>query len=455
MKTITRSIIYGFTLCIIAANAYSHGGDSSLIHACIDAQSVLKFSGPDLECPPGETPVHWAIQGPPGPLDPELLGRISTLELQVATLQQQIATLISPVLPNVAVSDVTSSEGTTGNAYFTFTVSLSSPSANTVVVNWLTADGTADATDYSAGSGQLIYLPGETSKVVSVSTKADTSVEPDETFRLEIASAVNAAAQGTFGTGTILNDDLPSVSLSGQTTGTEGDVYTYTASLSGPAPFVVSVDYSTVDGTATAGNDFASTIGTLVFNPGDTTAQFTVQSNTDALPEGQENFSVQLSNPVKAVLTGNIQVASSITDILNSGVNLSIGDTSVIEGNSGGSPFTSMVMTISLNHPIVSGTVTVHYGPTAGGTATPLTFLNANSGGDYRVIQYSSCNADSNPSICPTLTFNPGETQKTITIQINGDRIVEPNENFFVKIFGATGADITDSLGEGVISNDD
>jgi len=81
-----NNIIYGFALLSAAFNAYSHGGDSSLIHACVDAQNTLKFSGPDLECGAGETPVHWSIQGPPGPIDPELLGRISTLEAQVATI---------------------------------------------------------------------------------------------------------------------------------------------------------------------------------------------------------------------------------------------------------------------------------------------------------------------------------------------------------------------------------
>jgi hypothetical protein len=33
-----------------------------------------------------------------------------------------------------------------------------------------------------------------------------------------------------------------------------------------------------------------------------------------------------------------------------------------------------------------------------------------------------------------TLTFAPGETSKTITILVNGDRLAEPNETFVVNL---------------------
>ena len=55
-----------------------------------------------------------------------------------------------------------------------------------------------------------------------------------------------------------------------------------------------------------------------------------------------------------------------------------------------------------------------------------------------------------------TLTFAPGETTKTITIVVNGDRARESNETFFVDLFGPSGnALIGVSRGTGTILNDD
>jgi hypothetical protein len=53
------------------------------------------------------------------------------------------------------------------------------------------------------------------------------------------------------------------------------------------------------------------------------------------------------------------------------------------------------------------------------------------------------------------LTFNPGETSKPVTVQVNGDALNEPNETFFVNLSGATNATISDSQGVGTITNDD
>lgn len=444
-----NSLLSAFTLTLVSLNVAAHGGDSNLIHACVDAQNVLKFSGPDLDCAAGETALHWAIEGPPGPTDPVLLGRIDTLEAQVASLQEQVAGLIAPELPSVIVSNVTLDEGASGSKIFTFTVSLTMPSSDTVVMNYATQDGSAGAGDYTPASGQLIFLPGETSKLVSVTVLGDTVVEADETFTLQLSDVVNADATGAVGTGTIVNDDLPTISVAGPSSGPEGDLFTYTVSLSTPAFVPVSVDYAALDGSATlAGNDYMASSGTLVLNPGETQAQFSVQTLADAEGEGQETFSVALSNASGAVISG----APVVTTIQDGDITLSILDASVIEGNTGLNPITTMQMTVVLSK-AVTGTVSFKYGAATGGTAKHAgLFL---SSGDVKVIPFSSCHADTSPGTCPVVSFAAGETQKTLTIQINGDTLVEPDENFFVKIFSPTGASIADGTAEGVIINDD
>ena len=54
-----------------------------------------------------------------------------------------------------------------------------------------------------------------------------------------------------------------------------------------------------------------------------------------------------------------------------------------------------------------------------------------------------------------TLTFAPGQTTKTLTVLVNGDRLGEPNETFFVNLSGETNATIADGQGVGNIVDDE
>jgi hypothetical protein len=55
-----------------------------------------------------------------------------------------------------------------------------------------------------------------------------------------------------------------------------------------------------------------------------------------------------------------------------------------------------------------------------------------------------------------TLSFAPGETTKTITIEVKGDSKKEANETFYLDLFGlSTNALFTKSRGLGTILNDD
>jgi hypothetical protein len=95
-------------------------------------------------------------------------------------------------------------------------VTLSPASNQTVTVNYATADGTATApSDYAAiASTQLTFLPGETTKPVSVTVNGDTTVEPDETFTVNLSGATNANIGDSQGVGTITNDDGATVVIS-------------------------------------------------------------------------------------------------------------------------------------------------------------------------------------------------------------------------------------------------
>jgi len=108
---------------------------------------------------------------------------------------------------------------------------------------------------------------------------------------------------------------------------------------------------------------------------------------------------------------------------------LAINDVSKAEGNSGTTAFT---FTVTRSGNLVDE-VSANYA-TANGTATAGSDYTATSG---------------------TLSFAPGEVTKTITVLVNGDKLKEANETFYVNLSGAVGASIADGTGIGTIRNDD
>jgi len=106
---------------------------------------------------------------------------------------------------------MTKSEGRKGKTtLFTFTVSLSSAYDQAVTMSFRTADGTATTSDndYVAKTGTLTFLPGETTKTITIEVKGDSKKEADEYFYLDLSdNSSNSLFTKNRGIGTILNDD--------------------------------------------------------------------------------------------------------------------------------------------------------------------------------------------------------------------------------------------------------
>ena len=108
-------------------------------------------------------------------------------------------------LPSLSINSVSKSEGNRSQTKFTFTVSLSAASTQTVNVQYATQDGSALAgSDYKAVSGTLSFSPGVTSRTITITVYTDRTFEANESFFLNLSNAGLAVAQGI---GTILNDD--------------------------------------------------------------------------------------------------------------------------------------------------------------------------------------------------------------------------------------------------------
>ena len=201
----------------------------------------------------------------------------------------------------------------------------------------------------------------------------------------------------------------------------------FTVRLSSASSTTVTVDYTTENGSAAAGEDYLATAGRLTFAPGETSKTISVQVIGDRVQESNETFRVRLTAATGAVIMDGVGEG----EIIDEEPSISINDVALREGgNRQTTPFT---FTVTLSS-VYDAPVTVSY-RTANGSAS--------AGSDYA-------------SKSGTLVFAPGEITKTIKIEVNGDNKREPNEVFYVDLFGASSnADIARSRGTGTILNDD
>ena len=120
-------------------------------------------------------------------------------------------TAAPPPTPSLSINDVSVAEGNSGTTTATFTVTLSAAATGSVTVSYATAAGTTNpatsGTDFIAASGSLTFAAGETSKTIAVTVNGDTTVEPNETFVVNLSSPSGATLADPQGLGTITNDD--------------------------------------------------------------------------------------------------------------------------------------------------------------------------------------------------------------------------------------------------------
>src|SRR5207247_1144339 len=114
--------------------------------------------------------------------------------------------------------------------------------------------------------------------------------------------------------------------------GTGGtSTFTFTVFLSRPSLFPVTVNYTTVNGTALAGTDYQTTAGTLTIPAGAASGSIDVTVIGDAIPEPNGTFSINLSSPVNATIARARGTATILDD--DPAPALSIGDLTVREGS--------------------------------------------------------------------------------------------------------------------------
>jgi hypothetical protein len=333
---------------------------------------------------------------------------------------------VTLVLPDAAEQE---DSGTLG---FTLTIS---ESGKTIIVNYNTSDNSSATagSDYTAATSSVTFNPGDTSKTVDISLTADTIDEVDETFLLNVSGdAADIQIPDSSATGTILDDDGPPALRIGDAVVTEGDSgqvqMTFTVTLESESGKLVTANFATVDNTALAGLDYTSQTGGVSFTPGTLTQNFNVPVLGDLLVEGDETFSVLLTNPVNATLADDEGIGT-IEDNEETPL-LTVADASILERDSSQSDILSITVTLSVES---SNPVTVTYGTEAG---------TAIAGLDYTAVS-------------DTLVFDPGQMSKTVSVTIVGDNLYEDDEIFYLMLSDPQLAVIGDGQGVVTILNDD
>lgn len=349
-------------------------------------------------------------------------------------------------VPDISINSISLFEGSGGGTTVAqLTVSLSIPApAGGVTVNYATADGTATVAngDYTAASGTLSFVPGDSVEQFTVNIAADNFFESNETFVANLSGAVGGNITTAQGTVTVNNDDgqssiavSPASVLEG--TGAGSTTLDFVVEISNPpAPETpITVDYTTSALTATAGSDYTTSSGTLTFtNGGALTQTVSVPVTRDNIDESDETLQLQLSNPSANAVVYVGQAAGTIQD--DDTAVVSLNSVSQAEGNAGNTP---MVFTATLSNPADTPR---SFGPfTQDGSA--------GAPGDYAAIALGSA----------TVTFAPGDTSETISVQIVGDTTVEPDESFTLNLAVPAsierGLPVPVATGTGTILNDD
>jgi len=349
---------------------------------------------------------------------------------------------VVPLVPSFAVtgSSVLESAG-----YANFTINLSQaptvPLSLTLAVTPGALNPATVGLDYNTAmevstDGGVTWVPsaavtipvGVLSAQVRVPLVDDATLEANEVLTLTATAVAGTAGNTTaIGDARILNDDLPlpNLMVSSPVVALEGGFAQFTVALSRTSVTPVTIDLTLNAGTATtadynpamevsadAGLTWTAVVGNAVTITSPATSVL-VRTATivDGLPESTESFTLS-ANVATTGLTSNTAasgIATIIGDVVTPVVN--IGDVRVDEAAG------IAVVTVTLSQ-AGSGNLYVDWA-TADSTAVSSVVAGVNS--DYT-------------STGGTITFAPGETSKTVTIDLSVDAVKEVNQAFFVNL---------------------
>lgn len=287
--------------------------------------------------------------------------------------------------------------------------------------------GATAGADFIGTPGTFSFAAGEGSKTLTIPIVNDAIAEGTESFALtaSVNSTIVASVQVNITDDDSATSPVLTIDSVAVPEGNSPSALTLTARLSRPAEASFSFISLAVSGGTANAADFSLPGTSVVFNVGDTEKKFAVVINGDTVPEPDETLFIGIAG----LCCANVTTTRGTLTILNDDAAVSISDAAVTEGNNGTKPLS---FTVSLS-PAQTLPVSVDYATLNAGSASESDYAPA----------------------AGTLQFAPGETTKTIDIDVNGDLIPESNETFGLRLLTVTGAALTRAVATGTILDDD
>lgn len=204
------------------------------------------------------------------------------------------------------------------------TVSRTGDSRGTVSVRYATSGGTATAgSDYVATTGTLNFSGAVTVQQFEVVILDDNIQEIDETVDIRLDSPSDGASIGTGFSTLTIHDNSPAAETTPLKLELNATIFSVAENDAGVEVVInrignvaeaVTVDYTTTNGTATAGSDFVDVRGTLIFAVGETSKSVNLAVKDDATYEGNETFSFSILDPLTGAVIGAATAVITIAD---------------------------------------------------------------------------------------------------------------------------------------------
>ena len=303
-----------------------------------------------------------------------------------------------------------------------------------ITVTYATSDISAVAgTDYTATTGTLTFAPGQTVQNVMVPIIDAPGARPTRYFALTLnaakgATILNGTGVVTIGASRAKAVSLPSASVGPDVIVGEGDGYVdLPITLSAPGTLPVTLDYTTVAGTACPPNcqgaEYRTASGAATFAPGETTKVVRVELEDASKIPTMKFFTFSINTPMDATIARASQMVSIV-------------------------PNGTLVATPSLSvQPLIvdaaAGTVSVPVllgGPQGEVSSKPVTVTYATS--DISAIAGTDYTATTG-----TLAFAPGQTVRNVMVPIIDASGARPTRHFAVTLSNAKGATILNGPG--------
>ena len=364
----------------------------------------------------------------------------------------------------VIIADADAGEGQS----ITFTVTLTEAVQGGLTVTPGFTNGTASDTDYVENTTALNFSGTDNeTRTFDVSTTADTMLETDETFIVDLTVSGTSLSVGATdtGTGTINDNDSAALTINDASADEGGDL-TFTVTLDNEVQGSVTVTPSYTHGT-TDGEDFTANTTPLTFSGPVQARSFTVSTVQDESVEEDETFTVGLtvsgtSLDITATDTGTGTINNDdFVTSLTKGVELSVSPSSVSEGAGA----TTVTVTATLPEGVIFPDATPIGIQVTGGTATAGDDFEAV--GDFQVTIPADAQSGTGTFTLTPILDTADESDETVLIQGSSDsltvgstQLLITDENHEVDLSvnpssvsedaGATNVEVTATLPEGV-----